>query len=271
MAATTASIPRFLLPQNGLIWRGISHTGRTSRSNRVAVRFSSSSSTTPPAPPASGPRVLEKPERFNPPSHGARLPRKNATPRHYGGDLSQQEKTEQAVREYPMTPPVNGTWAHRLLYSPWLHVTITVGTLTSLALYTMVTNFKATSPYVDMLPSRSDFLAHPIDATGMLVEVIRLNTLYQSKVTSERRKKHVDDVAKRANYRKAHGLPDEQGFASMLGLGNKKEEGEGAGAAVDGGSGARFTAGEGPAVVSASSLDGSAVPQEPRKKFLGIF
>jgi hypothetical protein len=69
--------------------------------------------------------VLAKPERFTPPSHGARLPKKGG-PRHYGGDLSTEEVAAQVAREYPGMPPPPNTRAHWFLTSRWIHVVITV-------------------------------------------------------------------------------------------------------------------------------------------------
>jgi hypothetical protein len=69
--------------------------------------------------------VLAKPERFNPPSHGARLPKKTP-PRHYGGDLSAAEIRVQQQTDYPGMAPPKGTWAHWFIHNRWLHVAITV-------------------------------------------------------------------------------------------------------------------------------------------------
>ena len=140
MAATT-SISRFLLPQNGLIWRNLGAGAGAGRSSslRVPLRFASSSSSPTPGPdPGLGlkrkpqqqqPQVLAKPERFNPPSHGARLPRsKTGSPasRHYGGDLSKEELVAQLRKEYPGLMAPGGTWAYRIIYSRWIHLTITI-------------------------------------------------------------------------------------------------------------------------------------------------
>ncbi len=130
MASATSSIPRFLLPQSGLIWRRAvsvpapapSRASAASNPRRIFLRLASSSSG---KQPASGPRVLAKPERFNPPSHGSRLPKKTP-PRHYGGDLSAAEATAQAAREYPGMPPPKHTAAHWFLHNRWIHVVITV-------------------------------------------------------------------------------------------------------------------------------------------------
>lgn len=118
MASATASIPRFLLPQSGLIWRRVPASA-ASRQSRIFLRLSTSSSN------PTGQRVLEKPERFNPPSHGSRLPRKT-TPRHYGGNLSAEEVKVQRQTDYPGMMAPEGTWAHWFIHNRWIHVAITV-------------------------------------------------------------------------------------------------------------------------------------------------
>jgi len=252
--ATTASIPRFLLPQSGLIWRGVA--GATHRGARAAIRFASTSSTTKP-----GPRILEKPERFNPPSHGARLPRKGAIPRHYGGDITKEEASAQVRKQYPGMMPPTGSWAHRIIYSRWIHLAITLGTLTSCVVYVWVSNLRK-SPFAHMLPAGSDIFYHPFSSFSMFFETLRLEGERNSANVAAKRARHVDDVEKRNLYRKAHGLSQEQGFASMLGLGKAKEEE--AVTAVEQVGGA--TAEE---AVAAAPVEEAT--QGPRKKVLGIF
>jgi hypothetical protein len=75
----------------------------------------------------SKPIALEKPERFNPPSHGARLPR--STPRHYGGPLTTEEVKAQASKSYPGLPPPPNTWSHWFINSRGLHTFITLVSL----------------------------------------------------------------------------------------------------------------------------------------------
>ncbi|KAK0705284.1 hypothetical protein B0H67DRAFT_522950, partial [Lasiosphaeris hirsuta] len=225
---STSSIPRFLLPQSGQIWRGVTDTAIKTASrpaaSRTSLRFASTKNSPAAKPTASDPRVLEKPERFNPPSHGAGLPRKGAPSRHYGGELSEADLKSQARKDYPGLEPAKGSLAQRILYSQWIHMTITLGTLGALAIFTATENFKRKSPFADMLPAAGDFLRHPIEASRTLLEVIKLDELHTSAQVAARRQRHVDDVAKREVYRKAHGLSQEQGFASMFGLGNKKGE-----------------------------------------------
>lgn len=72
----------------------------------------------------SKPIVLEKPEKFNPPSHGARLPR--STPKHYGGALGAEELTAQKTKEYPGLPPPPNTWSHWFINNKHIHMFITL-------------------------------------------------------------------------------------------------------------------------------------------------
>lgn len=57
-----------------------------------------------------------------------------------------------------------------------------------------------------MLPSTSDFWQHPIMATRTMYEVWHLTTLHDATAIKEKRKKNVDDLSKRYEYRKAHGI-----------------------------------------------------------------
>ncbi|PSR82246.1 hypothetical protein BD289DRAFT_461814 [Coniella lustricola] len=209
--ASTFSIPRFLLPRSGHIWRGANFGPRARNADTLMVRYASNT-----AKDAKGkPIVLEKPARFNPPSHGARLPTKGRPQQqHYGGSLSADEAAAQRRREYPGMPAPQGTWAHWFWSSKVLHLCITTGTLLSLAFYTYCENFKASSPFTEMLPTWSDFGQHPFMSLGTVHEVWKLTTLHNSTITGEKRKKKVDDVAKRSEYRKAHGLEQKGAFGN---------------------------------------------------------
>ncbi|KAI1376097.1 hypothetical protein F4677DRAFT_95921 [Hypoxylon crocopeplum] len=210
----------------------------------------------------SKPLVLEKPERFNPPSHGARLPR--STPKHYGGAMSDSELQAQTVKTYPGLPPPENTWTHWFLNNRAIHLFITLGTLTSLALYTFVANFNAKSPFAELIPPISELPRHPFQYLGTVVDVMRMHEEHESAETAEKRRRKVDDVAKRNEYRKAHGLGPAQGF---WGFGNKPEEESKEGPATE----------TVPPVVEeesskpAASLADEFTPDGKRKKFLGIF
>jgi len=90
------------------------------------------------------------------------------------------------------------------------------GTLTSLAITVLVTDFKTKSPFADMLPNWSDLFFHPIAFTRTTAEVIRLNSAHESAKTQERRNRKMEDVAKRSAFRKAHGLDKDEGFGGWM-------------------------------------------------------
>lgn len=75
-----------------------------------------------------------------------------------------------------------------------------------------MTNFKRTSPFADMVPPWQDIFLHPINYTQRWFEILRLNSARMTAETDARRARKVDDVAKRAQFRKEHGLDKEEGF-----------------------------------------------------------
>jgi hypothetical protein len=132
-----------------------------------------------------------------------------------------------------------------------------------LAVFTFVQNFKHNSPFADMIPSWSDFLHHPITSGQTIVEVIRLGEAHNAAIVNEKRRRRVDDVVKRSQYRKAHGLEDKQGFGGWT----AKTDAEMMGPALHGDEvAAPAAAGDG-----VQSSQDPQKPQEPRRKWLGIF
>lgn len=126
MAATTSiSIPRFLLPRISPVRHHLRPTLTRPRSSPLK-RCASSNSSSKAAAKAPKPIVLEKPAKFNPPSHGARLPKKGAMPRHYGGTLSTEEVGAQRKRDYPGMMAPEGTWSHWILSNRSFHLFITM-------------------------------------------------------------------------------------------------------------------------------------------------
>ncbi|KAI1388869.1 uncharacterized protein F4822DRAFT_429486 [Hypoxylon trugodes] len=219
----------------------------------------------------SKPRVLEKPERFNPPSHGARLPR--STPRHYGGPMTDAEIQAQNTKAYPGLPPPPNTWSHWFLHNRWIHTFITLGTLTSLAIYTFATNFAAKSPFADMIPPISEFPRHPFQYIDILIEVMKLHERHESAITAEKRRRRVEDVAKRDEYRKAHGLEPATG---LFGMGTKRDDDEGSksNGGVEKEAAAAVVAAEPVATSEPEATTPTATETTPdgkRKKYLGIF
>lgn len=136
-ASSSSAIPRFLLPQSGRIWRranlGIHNRRQFSDPDLRVVRYASASSN---GGKAQGkPIVLEQPTRFNPPSHGARLPKKGRPQQqHYGGSLSSEEISSQRRREYPGMMAPQGTWAHWFWNSRGLHLSITMVSVSGISI-----------------------------------------------------------------------------------------------------------------------------------------
>ncbi len=85
-------------------------------------------------PSPSQPIVLEKPARFNPPSHPAR--RNRPPPRSYPGPPpSAREREERKTKRYPHMMPPEGTFMHWFLTNRSIHIWITmVRSLSSLLL-----------------------------------------------------------------------------------------------------------------------------------------
>ncbi|KAI9776192.1 MAG: hypothetical protein M1839_000513 [Geoglossum umbratile] len=161
--------------------------------------------------PGKAAAVLEKPAKFNPPSHGSR----RAAPRSYPGPpLSAKEKAAQQTNKYPNMMPGEGTFMRWFLTNRGLHVYITLTTLFLLATFTFLTNFRNSTPFAHLLPPLSDFPTSPLSFISTYIEVFKLHTAHESARAAERRRQKVEDVQKRSQYRKAHGLDGGEGFGS---------------------------------------------------------
>lgn len=114
----TTSIPRFLLPQRGAIWR----TRLSTPSQSLTIRNASHKA--PPKKGSSKPLVLEKPSKFNPPSHGSRL-RKDA-PRYPGPQLSTEQQAAQKKKKYPNMMPPEGSFMHWFVTNRSIHMYISL-------------------------------------------------------------------------------------------------------------------------------------------------
>ena len=83
----------------------------------TALRYASTKSSTDKS------RILEKPTRFNPPSHGAR----QVKPRMYPGPkLTVEEERTQSTRRYPNMLPPEGTFMHWFVTNRSIHLWITL-------------------------------------------------------------------------------------------------------------------------------------------------
>ncbi|PLB55700.1 hypothetical protein P170DRAFT_400033 [Aspergillus steynii IBT 23096] len=210
------TIPQFLLPRGAPSTRSFLSLARTqskaptpSASRRCASSSSRSSSKD------DKPRVLEKPDKFRPPSHPARRVMQtrngrivNPNPVNYGPRLSEAEKQAQKEKQYPNMFPPEGTVMHRFLTNRWIHIWIAMGVLTSLATFTFTETFKRRSPFAHLLPSWSGLVWHPIDTISQALSVYRMDVQHNSLETRQKRQRRVEDAEKRRQYRVAHGMEE---------------------------------------------------------------
>ncbi|EEH42154.1 uncharacterized protein PADG_06974 [Paracoccidioides brasiliensis Pb18] len=222
--ASQSLIPPFLLPR-GISTRTLLFTSRNVRHNQSQLHphlhLCPKSTTTKSSSPR-GPRVLEKPDRFRPPSHAARRvtnPRSAREPLNYPGPrLTEAELAEKKTKRYPHMFPPEGTVMHKFLTNKGIHVWISMSVLVTLATFTFTTNFKRSSPFAHLLPPWSQLLIHPIDTVAQVLTVMKMHADHQTLETMERRKKKMDDVEKRRAYRRAHGLEKVEGAESDEGV-----------------------------------------------------
>ncbi|KAG6041090.1 hypothetical protein E4U41_006028 [Claviceps citrina] len=220
-------IPRFLLPLQGPLWRGV----RIPLSQNVLVRFASSSSSSSSSSDHQAPKppiALEKPTRFNPPSHGSRLRRGggHSAPRHYGPELTSSEIAAQNAKDYPGVMAPEGTWAHWFWHSRLLHTFITMGALFVLAIYTFFLNYAYNSPFKHLVPPLSDLWHQPAYFLAAWKNVIALHEQDKAAKAREHRTRHLDDIAKRKYYMKVHGIEAKDPVAMVFGKDEEKSEEE---------------------------------------------
>lgn len=109
-------IPRFLLPRGHLLFRSLQRRQIhiSPRHCKEKPRILDKS------------RILEKPAKFNPPSHGARLPTSRRPQQTYGAPLTETQKIEQANKQYPRMMPPKGSFMHWFLTNRAIHLWITL-------------------------------------------------------------------------------------------------------------------------------------------------
>lgn len=107
--------------------------------------------------------------------------------------------------------PAEGTRMHAFLTNRMLHVWITLSILVSLVITIWITDFHTSTPYLHLLPPNSLFLSHPLQYLRRYAEVYQMHVDYTSQQTAERRRQKVEDVRKRSEFRRAHGLEGDEG------------------------------------------------------------
>lgn len=76
--------------------------------------------------------------------------------------------------------------------------------------YSIALSFISTTAYRDMLPSSSDFFSHPLQSLGQFITVYKLHVAHESEKVAEKRRRKLEDVKKREEFMRAHGV--EPGF-----------------------------------------------------------
>ena len=82
--------------------------------------------------------------------------------------------------------------------------------LFTLAFYVFVTDFIDKTTFRELLPTKEDWKLHPIKSFKRFWSVYKLHIEQRSAETAERRRQQMEDVQKRKEYRKAHGIEERQ-------------------------------------------------------------
>ncbi|EGE02804.1 hypothetical protein TEQG_01840 [Trichophyton equinum CBS 127.97] len=207
--AAPSSIPAFLLPRGGLSQSSLQYLRITPRRTLLHHANFSSSSASHAAP--TKPRVLEKPDKFRPPSHPARrVVNPNKSPRNYPGPPpTAKEIEDRKTKRYPNMFPPEGTVLFKFLTNKGIHAWISMSVLFSLAYFTWSTNFKRTSPYAHLLPGWSQLFSSPMSTISQFFTVMKMHAEHTTVISKEKRKRISDDIDKRKEYRIAHGLEED--------------------------------------------------------------
>ncbi|EWC47669.1 hypothetical protein DRE_03289 [Drechslerella stenobrocha 248] len=195
--ATTA-VRRLLLPQwpwpaatyaNGslkLLHRGASGPllpfTTTKRFLRIPPKF--------PKPQAP---VLEKPARYNPPSHPTGPRQRESVHK----PLPQQPHKDERTH-YPGLMPAPGTITHWILHSPKLHGLVAVSVLVGLALYVMYRNFMEHDEAAQL--AFWDW-RHPVLSLRSFAHAYRESDRINTARIMEKRRQISEDMERKAHYR----------------------------------------------------------------------
>lgn len=193
-------------PQHSTHSTGLAlHVRQRLESQHLSTTLSRHASSTAGVPPKT--IVLEPPDKFRPPSHPQRLSKR--PPKQYPGPpLSENERKEQKTKQYPRMFPNEGSTMHWFLTNKWIHIWITMGTLTFLAIITLSQDFIHTSPFAHLLPPFSQFPFHPFSTISECISIYKMHVNYRSERVAESRRQKILDAQKQRLYRRAHGMED---------------------------------------------------------------
>lgn len=113
------SIPRFLLPRGqSLLFTHPGSWPKAARPMASQCRYASATS----KPPKT--RILEKPTKYNPPSHSSRTSKRRIPRQYPGPPLSAEQEEAQQKKQYPNMFPPEGTFMFWLLTNRMIHMWI---------------------------------------------------------------------------------------------------------------------------------------------------
>jgi hypothetical protein len=78
--------------------------------------------------------------------------------------------------------------------------------LTGLATTVAVMEFRRSTPYLDLLPTWSECLWHPLSGFRQVYDVVLMDMNHNTQLATVKREKDLEDLRKRKAYRVAHGL-----------------------------------------------------------------
>ncbi|KAF2189451.1 hypothetical protein K469DRAFT_561913 [Zopfia rhizophila CBS 207.26] len=200
MSTLPTPIPRFLLPRGPILLRPRPFLPLANTAIRNA------STKPPPKPLPQGikkqqPPVLAKPDKYRPPSHGARLPRSETQQKSYGPKLTEEDKERMRTKKYPNMMSPEGTFMHWFLNNKFIHVWITMGILVTLGIAAWYIDFVSKTPYRDLIPTKKDLIHHPFETTSRFIDIYKMHVEYMSQQTYQRRMKKIEDAEKRKQFR----------------------------------------------------------------------
>ncbi|KPI43189.1 uncharacterized protein AB675_6866 [Cyphellophora attinorum] len=160
----------------------------------------------------SKPIVLEQPDQFRPPSHGARLAKSRSRGSTLHGAYNQSstntEREAQKKKSYPHMFPEKGTFMNWFLTNKVIHIFIAFWILIVLSITTWLQTFAATSPFGHLLPAWSTLPFHPLRFFSDFWTVYIMHMDYNTEQVEFARARNVLDAQKRRIYRRAHGMED---------------------------------------------------------------
>lgn len=128
-AASHRAMQTLLRPRLALQYRNLRQSPRESPATAHSTRLFHISRPAPASNEPSKPIVLEKPDRFRPPSHAARRNARSTTAVYgagaaYNQGMTERERLASKTKSYPNMFPEEGTRMHWFLTTRWVHLFI---------------------------------------------------------------------------------------------------------------------------------------------------